>query len=1018
MSDYREKLQNLLRELFQFDSADLDFGFYAVMNQKRDVIDKFIAQDLPKLISDGLTAVATQSRGELEADFRRARQTVIDSLGETAFDGETLQPHFAGTPAGKAYLAAKEKLDQAFVPEDVEAQIYNDLYTFFSRYYQDGDFISQRRYGASDKYAVPYNGEEVHLHWANFDQYYVKSGVHFQNYSFVVPGGVGLASTSVQVRLTKVDVPRDNVRGEKRFFVYAADQPVSWDEETQTLIIPMEYRPLTPEESSFSGTRNQQERLLEAAHEAILKAVPNSVLKARLMEVDPDKKTEKNRLMYHLNRYAAENTRDFFVHKDLGNFLRREFDYYLKAEVLRLEDIDFSSPIFAERKAAQLKTTRQIGEAIIRFLDQLERFQKQLFLKRKFVIQSDYCMTLDKIPAEKQAEFYPRILTNERQLAEWEKLYGVAVTGETNLAYQPHLMLDTVFFERDFKYRLLGCFEDLDADTNGLLINSENYQALHLLFPRYNKSIRHIYIDPPYNTGPSEIIYKNNYKHSSWISLMSDRFEVSRLLMQNEGVLTVAIDDNELFNLGQLVQYLFPEHNLTTVTVVHNPRGNITNNFSQTHEYALFLTRQGSSSILRTTKENTAPRKMRRWGEYSTRIDRPTMFYPIYVKDGEITRIGVVPDNDFHPASKNVLQDSGEIEIWPIDQHGIERRWNFGLDSVGENLNRIIVGEKNNVLDLFLSAELSVPKTVWSGGEYDAGKYGNSLVVQMVDHKFPFPKSINTVYESVEIVCRDDTRSVILDFFGGSGTTAHAVMNLNNADDGDRRYILVEMGDHFNSVLKPRIEKVAYADEWKDGKPVLPNSSQDREMTPLSTGQSHMFQYLRLESYDDTFHNIRFRENAGPQMSFWDDIDYLLGYMLDHETAGSPALLDIEQFKRPFAYKLLVTGDDGVLREQPVDLVTTFNFLLGLAVQTIRQYDDNGNPYIRVAGVTPEGSRVCVLWRNSRAVGELDAERDWVLANVLHNVTYDRLYVNGENVIPDALLIEDAFKRRMFEGVN
>lgn len=222
-------------------------------------------------------------------------------LWESAFDGDTLQPHFAGTPAGKAYLAEKEKLDKSFVPEDVEAQIYNDLYTFFARYYQDGDFISQRRYGASGKYAVPYNGEEVYLHWANFDQYYVKSGVHFQNYSFVVPGSVGQEGTQVQVRLTKVDIPRDNVKGENRFFVYSSDVPVQWDAENHTLVIPMEYRPLTPEESSFVGNRrNQQDILLEAAYEAILAAIPNDVLKARLIEVDPQKKTEKDRLMYHL----------------------------------------------------------------------------------------------------------------------------------------------------------------------------------------------------------------------------------------------------------------------------------------------------------------------------------------------------------------------------------------------------------------------------------------------------------------------------------------------------------------------------------------------------------------------------------------------------------------------------------------------------------------------------------------------------------------------------------------------
>lgn len=241
-------------------------------------------------------------------------------------------------------------------------------------------------------------------------------------------------------------------------------------------------------------------------------------------------------------------------------------------------------------------------------------------------------------------------------------------------------------------------------------------------------------------------------------------------------------------------------------------------------------------------------------------------------------------------------------------------------------------------------------------------------------------------------------------------------MNLNKGDNNNRKYIVVEVGNQFDFAIKPRIQKVAYADEWKDGRPVLPPNGQ---MQLISSGQSHMFQYIRLESYDDTFHNIRFREVSGPQLNLLQQLpDYTLGYLLDHETAGSPTLLDVEQFARPFAYQLLVTGADGVLRPQTVDLVTTFNFLIGLTVRTIRHYEREGNPYVRVCGEDADGQRVCVLWRNTLPVAELDAEREWVLRHVLHDAAYDRLYVNGENGLPDALLTEEAFKRLMFEGVH
>lgn len=1035
MSDYQEKLQSLLRELFQFDSADLDFGFYAVMNQKRDVIEKFIEQDLPKLIEDGLAAVATQNRGELEASFARARQRVIDSLGGDALDGDRLQLYFAETPAGKTYLAEKEKLDRAFVPEDVEAQIYNDLYTFFARYYQDGDFISQRRYGASDKYAVPYNGQEVHLHWANFDQYYVKTGVHFQNYAFVVPGGATSDDTNVQVRLTKVDVPRDNVKGEKRFFVYSADLPVAWDEASKTLVIPMEYRPLMPEESKLAGKRNQQESLLEAAYEAILAAIPNKVLKARLMEVDPSKKTEKDRLAYHLNRYAAENTRDFFVHKDLGGFLRREFDYYLKAEVLRLEDIDFSDTIFAERKAAQLKTTRHIGEAIIRFLDQLERFQKQLFLKRKFVLQSEYCLTLDKIPAEKRAEFYPAILANERQLAEWETLYGVTVTTDTNLDNQPHLMLDTAFFEAKFKNQLLSCFENLDSVRDGLLIHGENSQALRLLYSLYSEQIKSVYIDPPYNTDATEIIYKNGYKHSSWLSLIYDRLNLTTPLMAKGGIHCITIDDAESAYLHLVLESVFGTENyLATVPIRSKPQGRaVPSGFSPNHEYAIFYGLTSDASVGRLPRSEQkltryperdkdgifAWANFRKTGGGSRRFERPKLFYPIYVIEGDIVIPEFYWDENLKEWKPKQRPDTENI-IYPFDDEGRERVWSMGWERARKEAKQILEArEIDGSWQIYRkyrpNQEGALPGTWWGDSKYSASESGTKVLRNIVGdaQDFSYPKSIHAVIDCLR-ACNLEANDYALDFFAGSGTVAHAVIELNKEDDGQRKYILVEMGEYFDSVLKPRIQKVAYADDWKDGKPVMPENGQ---LSMFESGQSHMFQYLRLESYDDTFHNIRFRADSGLQMSFLEEIDYLLGYMLDHETVGSPTLLDVEQFKRPFDYKLLVTGEDGVLREQPVDLVTTFNFLLGLSVQTIRRYEADGWPYVRVMGTTPEGSRVCVLWRNSREVAELDAERAWVQANVLADVVYDKLYVNGETMIPGALLLEDTFKRRMFEGV-
>ena len=177
-----EKFQNLLRELFQFDCAELDFGIYRIMNYRRDVVEQFIADKLPAVVASELDRGSLAQQAQANADLEQARKDALIHRGACAIDGDgELAAHLHGTPTGQAYLDAQAA---------VERDIYNHLYTFFSRYYQDGDFISKRRYSGNKRYAIPYNGEEVYFHWANSDQYYVKTDEHFRNYDWTAPNGV------------------------------------------------------------------------------------------------------------------------------------------------------------------------------------------------------------------------------------------------------------------------------------------------------------------------------------------------------------------------------------------------------------------------------------------------------------------------------------------------------------------------------------------------------------------------------------------------------------------------------------------------------------------------------------------------------------------------------------------------------------------------------------------------------------------------------------------------------------
>ena len=473
------KFQNLLRELFQFDCADLDFGIYRIMNHKRDAIEKFIAEQLPAAVAAELNSGSLAQQTQA-ADGSRSRATV-------------------------------------------EADVYNHLHTFFSRYYQDGDFIAKRRYARNQRYAIPYNGEEVHLHWANRDQYYVKTAEHFYNYDWNAPGGV-----AVHFRLKAADVEQNNVKGDKRFFLPRSAE-TGWDADARAVTIPFEYRPLTTSEQVRYGSRNQQESIITASREAIPKQLHDTP-EAFAALTGERRRSGKNEpvshLEHHLRQYTRRNDSDFFIHKDLPGFLSRELDFYLKNDVLNLDDVANAGLDMAGGWFQQMRLVKAVGSQIIDFLSQIEGFQKMLWEKRKFVTETQYCIAVGSL----DASFYPDIAANAAQWDEWRELYDIdgRDRSDTFLRDHPTLVVDTAHFDAAFTDRLLASFDDLDGMTDGLLVHGENWQALCLMQEKYKDKVKCIYIDPPYNSKTSEILYKNSYKHSSWLSLMDNHYHQSK----------------------------------------------------------------------------------------------------------------------------------------------------------------------------------------------------------------------------------------------------------------------------------------------------------------------------------------------------------------------------------------------------------------------------------------------------------------------------------------------------------
>jgi len=316
-----EKLQRLLRQMFQFDCADLDFGIYRIMNHKRDAVERFIQKDLVAAITAELATGVLAQQSQAVAELQDVASQIRETLGESALNGDgRLAEAYHKTPLGKRYLELQARATGAQARPALEAAIFNHLYAFFSRYYDAGDFLSKRRYSRKEKYAIPYNGEEVYLHWANSDQYYIKTGEYFTDYRFTSRG------LAVHFRLQQASVERDNVKGDKRFFI-PLPKEASFDAKAKEIAIPFEYRPLTEQEGVKYGQRNQQETILAEAQEAILKQLGKAdAAIAALMAVHHQNADgqQVSCLEHHLRQYTQRNTSDFFIHKDLKGFLLRE----------------------------------------------------------------------------------------------------------------------------------------------------------------------------------------------------------------------------------------------------------------------------------------------------------------------------------------------------------------------------------------------------------------------------------------------------------------------------------------------------------------------------------------------------------------------------------------------------------------------------------------------------------------------------------------------------------------------
>lgn len=1080
MSKQKDQFIALLGELFQLNQPELDFGLYRILHARSAQIKAFIDTELGSEID---AHFAEQSQSNAHDSLEAARVKVAETLGEDAFlpTGE-LKPEYRGTKVGKEFeLAQQQARDGGGVLAD-DAQVYEHLYRFFSRYYDKGDFMSKRYFVAENDsraapYAVPYDGREVMLHWANKDQYYIKSSEALSNFTFDLSTAQAkeqgqqsgfdfqpahATPLKVHFRLAAAaEGEHNNVKeSQERFFIIHDSQALQLEvnDQGQTeLVVQFDYRP-DSEKTGQAGTW-QQKRLAEAEQvvaeqlENLLFAHPELRAFQELLfaPAPTDKQPNRTLLGKYLGQFTARNTMDYFIHKNLGGFLRRELDFYIKNEIIRLDDIEAADAPRVDEYLKKLRVLRKIARRIIDFLAQLEDFQKKLWLKKKFVVETNWLISLDRISEELYSDICAEAnaAPEDGLIKQWRELFDIKVTELTPnfLNENSALIIDTAQLSDNLKSRIIAGISELEERTSGALVNAHNFHALALLSTRYEKSVKTVYIDPPYNTGAGEFLYRDGYKESSWLSMMTNAVEQGHALLKPEGSLFASIDDNESHRLKFNLEQVFgAENHIADIVWQKRYAPDVRTIISDAHEYIHCFavdrlkfaeTRRKLPLADAQTKQfdnpDNDPRGPWKADNFTAQGYRPNQMYEIKNPAGEVMTPppgrcwGVVEEK-----YKSYLADN---------------RMYFGRDGKGRPAVKRFLKDMDGM----------VPWTWWSCQDVGHSQDGMKESVSYFGREGAFltAKPLELIKRVIRISSANG--DIIADYFAGSGTTADAVIRLNAEESFNRRFLLVEAGEHFDSKLKTRIQKIGYTSKWREGNP------------ETADGNSLLVKYIRLESFEDTLNNLHLPDTPRLNVSATDSSemarDYLLKYWLEFETAGSPSLLNVREFSDPTAYTLKVKqpGSDAQV-EKTIDLVETFNWLIGLhvahldqprryAIELVREADpelpqdqdtrwrstsikerEDGEFWfrtveghvLRVPGDELSRERVLVIWRKLTGHSGRDqaALEAWLGKRGINprESEFATIYVNGNHALPSdgeaamrVRLIEETFAQRMWE---
>lgn len=993
----------LMTELFQMDEAQaLDFGIYRVIRRHNREVQAFLGQvitdksgkrleggTLSELLENAFVASGHEEQAEDKFRLKDIEEQLGLKPGMTHEQKEAALAQAEGFPAIKGLVSEyrsriESRASQQTVQQD-RTEVLNRLYQFFSRHYQDGDFIVERRYGKSGARYVKSTGEDTEFHWATEDMYYIKSGDIFTDFPVRLANGQQILLTvdpEILQATRSALKPNDKAH-------YELDA-VTKDGE----IIKVRLKYL-----KGAQTEKQKDEIVTAVQKVGAGGTAENGADIRRW----------------LGRFMARNQSDFFIHKRLKDALSEDLDIFLKAEVLDVDQLLAGAnqqTDLPKRVMKVARIVREVGGHIINFLAALEDFQKALWEKKKLVFETRYVITLDRLERYAPVWLAQNIeAIIKKQRAEWKDLglgdYAMATAcirktkGDLATAateqYLP-LPIDTKNFDAEFKWSMLEAVTaatPLEDALDGMAIQSDNWQALNTLQDKYRDRARSIYIDPPYNTDAGPIDYKNGYRSASWMALMDDRLKLGRRLMRDDGVLCCTIDDYEQKPLGMLLERVFGESSIAGVVSIRiNPSGRPKpSGFAVSHEYGFFVQNSPDSSLDRLDRTAAQMKRykesdedgsymwelFRKRGSNSERGARRTLYYPLFVSEAGIR----VPRMTWDESTRSwIAQEdpkSGETLVYPIDDNQIERTWRYKHDDVNKKPKNFRATKDETgtwtVYYKYRPANSGVlPTTMWIDSKFSATEHGTGVLKKLFKQHdaFSYPKSVYAVEESLKVSGATEDDALVIDFFAGSGTTAHAVLQMNATSDTNTRFLVVEVNKYFEAVTLPRIKKVSASLDWDGG------------AAQKITGPGAFVRVQSLEQYDDTLESLDAGINEGESGELlFQDPAFALCYRLNKTSRAM--YCGVDHFSSPFGYQLKRAEGGGEARPCEVDLVESIPYLMGMDVN--RLYRESQG--VVMLGRNRRGQSVAVFFRDCTA----NDSAQWVAGKLAQHPA-DRVYTN------------------------